>query len=88
MTTFYLVRGLRPSAEPPEVKAPYHSLARERYPDQGGDPGAFAELRQAYPVGTPRQPAHLKKLAAQRGWGSEAIDGVGEPLVSCGAEHV
>lgn len=44
----YQVLGLQEGAEWGEVKQRYRSLAMEAHPDRGGDPQAFARIREAY----------------------------------------
>jgi len=41
------VLGLGPEADARTVRRRFRELARERHPDRGGDPSAFAELRRA-----------------------------------------
>jgi curved DNA-binding protein CbpA len=42
------VLGLPADAGPDAVRRRFRALARERHPDRGGDPAAFAELDRAY----------------------------------------
>lgn len=42
------VLGLPADADPGAVRRRFRALARERHPDRGGDPAAFAELDRAY----------------------------------------
>jgi hypothetical protein len=42
--------GLSPAASPEEVRSAYRERVKAVHPDQGGDPEAFRELREAYAV--------------------------------------
>jgi molecular chaperone DnaJ len=82
---YYAVLGVRPDAEPDEIKKAYRRLARELHPDVNPDPKTqerFKEIAQAYEVLGDAE----KRMMYDRGVDPFAPGGGGQPGFGAGVQ--